>query len=33
MKIFPNTTPTCTSLFKEIFVLGAKFSHSKAFVD
>jgi hypothetical protein len=33
MKTSSNTIPTFTSFFEEDFVLGAKFSHSKAFVD
>jgi hypothetical protein len=32
MKLFPTTTPISTTLFKEIFVFGALFSHSKAFI-
>ena len=33
MKIFPNKTAVSTSLFREIFVFSANFSHSKAFVN
>jgi hypothetical protein len=33
MKIFPIVTPSHLALFKETFVLVAKFSHSKAFVN